>query len=72
MCPGEGVGNETRGPYWDAHNEVNYVKLGERVQRGQIISLSGSRGDSTGPQVRDEARKGRTHVNAAPFPGDIA
>jgi murein DD-endopeptidase MepM/ murein hydrolase activator NlpD len=53
------------------HNEVNCVKLGELVQRGQIISLSGSAGDSTGPRVRDEVWKGRTHVNPAPLLEDI-
>ena len=61
-----------QGAYRGAHNEVNCVKLGERVQRGQIISLSGSAGDSTGPHVRDEVWKGRTHVNPAPFLGDMA
>ena len=66
------LGNETRGLYWDAHNEVNYVKLGVRVQRGQIISLSGSGVDSTGPRVRDEVGNGRTHVNPVPFLGDMA
>jgi murein DD-endopeptidase MepM/ murein hydrolase activator NlpD len=54
-----------------AHNKVNYVKLGERVQRGQMISLSGSTGDySTGPHVHYEVWKDRQHVNPAPYLGD--
>jgi len=55
-----------------AHNKVNYVKLGQKVQRGQIISLSGSTGDSTGPHVHYEVWKDRKHVNPAQFLGDLS
>jgi murein DD-endopeptidase MepM/ murein hydrolase activator NlpD len=55
-----------------AHNKMNYVKVGERVQRGQIVSLSGSTGDSTGPHVHYEVWKDRKHVNPAAFLGDIS
>ena len=56
--PIEDLGNETRESCGDAHMEVSYVKLGEPVQRGHIISLSGCTGDSTGFHVRDEACEG--------------
>lgn len=55
-----------------AHNKVNYVTLGQRVQRGQVISLSGSTGDSTGPHVHYEVWKDRKHVNPAAFLRDIS
>ncbi len=55
-----------------AHNKTNYVKLGERVQRGQKISLSGSTGDSTGPHVHYEVWKDRKRVNPAAFLGDMS
>jgi murein DD-endopeptidase MepM/ murein hydrolase activator NlpD len=55
-----------------AHNKVNHVTLGQRVQRGQVISLSGSTGDSTGPHVHYEVWKDRKHVNPAAFLGDMS
>jgi murein DD-endopeptidase MepM/ murein hydrolase activator NlpD len=50
-----------------AHNKLNYVKVGQRVKRGDIISLSGSTGSSTGPHVHYEVWKNGTHVNPYTF-----
>jgi murein DD-endopeptidase MepM/ murein hydrolase activator NlpD len=46
-----------------AHNKLNYVKVGQRVKRGEVISLSGSTGSSTGPHVHYEVWKNGAHVN---------
>ncbi|MBA4393035.1 MAG: hypothetical protein C0407_05735 [Desulfobacca sp.] len=50
-----------------AHNKLNYVKVGQRVKRGDVISLSGSSGSSTGPHVHYEVWKNGTHVDPSPF-----
>jgi len=39
-----------------AHNDSLKVKVGEVVTRGQVISLSGSTGNSTGPHLHFEIR----------------
>ncbi|MGD0281056.1 MAG: M23 family metallopeptidase [Dissulfurispiraceae bacterium] len=39
-----------------AHNTSVAVSVGQKIRRGDIISLSGSTGDSTGPHVHYEVR----------------
>lgn len=50
-----------------AHNQENFVKLGDRVHRGQVIAALGSSGRTTGPHVHFEViRDGKT-VNPAKY-----
>jgi len=44
-----------------AHNDSNVVRLGERVEQGQIVAKLGSTGRSTGPHVHVEV-----HLNGEP------
>lgn len=46
-----------------AHNSKLKVKKGDRVSKGQLISLSGSSGLSTGPHLHFEIRKYETPLN---------
>ncbi len=46
-----------------AHNSKLYVKSGQRVRRGQLISLSGNTGRSSGPHLHFEVREGVTAIN---------
>ncbi|MCL1894190.1 MAG: M23 family metallopeptidase [Holophagaceae bacterium] len=52
------------------HNSVNLVKIGDFVQRGQIIAKVGSTGSSTGPHVHFEVRINGNAVNPAPWLND--
>jgi murein DD-endopeptidase MepM/ murein hydrolase activator NlpD len=55
-----------------AHSKVNYATLGQRVRRGQAISLPGSTGDTIGPYVHYEVWKDRKHANSLSFLGDMS
>ncbi|MGC8904829.1 LysM peptidoglycan-binding domain-containing M23 family metallopeptidase [Thermus sp.] len=51
--------------YW--HLKERRVRLGERVQAGQVVGLLGSTGLSTGPHLHLEARLFGVPVDPAPF-----
>ncbi|MBN2372687.1 M23 family metallopeptidase [bacterium] len=46
-----------------AHNRVNLVKAGERVEKGQIIAEVGVSGRSTGAHLHFEIRKNKKPVD---------
>jgi murein DD-endopeptidase MepM/ murein hydrolase activator NlpD len=46
-----------------AHNSKLLVKRGDTVKRGQTISLAGSTGSVTTPQIHFEIRKGAKAVD---------
>jgi murein DD-endopeptidase MepM/ murein hydrolase activator NlpD len=46
-----------------AHNKANTVKVGQKVERGDIIGYVGSTGKSTGPHVHYEVWKNGSSVD---------
>jgi murein DD-endopeptidase MepM/ murein hydrolase activator NlpD len=50
-----------------AHNSKLLVKEGDKVNKGDIISLTGNSGHSTGPHLHYEVLKGGEHVDPAAY-----
>jgi murein DD-endopeptidase MepM/ murein hydrolase activator NlpD len=50
-----------------AHNSVLFVKVGDRVQVGQRVALSGQSGHATGPHVHFEVRKAQVPRDPLPY-----
>lgn len=46
-----------------AHNQSLKVRLGEKVEQGQVIALLGNTGRSTGPHVHFELRRSQVALN---------
>ena len=50
-----------------AHNSVLLVKVGDHVETGQRIALSGQSGHATGPHVHFEVRRGQVPRDPLPY-----
>ncbi len=50
-----------------SHLKGPWVQVGQRVSRGEMIGAVGSTGNSTGPHVHFEVRKGRVRVDPLPY-----
>lgn len=46
-----------------AHNQINYVKKNDFVERGEVLGRVGQTGRASGPHLHFEVRKGRKAVN---------
>ncbi|MBY0405409.1 MAG: M23 family metallopeptidase [Cyanobacteria bacterium] len=51
------------------HNSYLLVKPGDRIQPGQMVSMVGSTGRSTGPHLHFEVRQGNGYVNPLDYLG---
>ena len=50
-----------------AHNSANLVKLGDTVQKGQVLALIGTTGHSTGPHLHFEVLRAGSPVDPMAF-----
>ncbi|MGL4913156.1 MAG: murein hydrolase activator EnvC family protein [Romboutsia sp.] len=50
-----------------AHNSVLVASVGQRVEKGQVVSKIGSTGRSTGPHLHFEIRINGKHTNPLPY-----
>ncbi len=58
------------GDYYTLYGHLQYkkvVSVGQSVSKGQLIAYTASTGNSTGPHLHFEVRKGRTAVNPMQF-----
>ena len=49
------------------HNSKLAVSVGQRVEKGQVVSKIGSTGNSSGPHLHFEVRINGKHVNPVPY-----
>ena len=52
---------------WYGHNTTVLLKVGEKVEKGQILAFSGTTGRSTGPHVHFEVRYNQIALNPEDF-----
>lgn len=55
--------------YWHLKKNSTVVSVGERIEKGQKLGLSGNTGLSTGPHLHLELRSGNTPVDPKPYLG---